>query len=584
MSNKLYKISQDPNKNNKRIALVRKLVIFIMLAIICKLFFLQIWDIDGLKKKASIRRQSRVLNQAMRGDIVDRNGSILVSSRCFYDVYIDPRQLRSSADEVSGQLSVVLGMPKDVILKKIDSEKKTVILAKNVNLATNKKLRKLGLRCLDIIQKPGREYPQGKLAAHVLGYVNPDAGIYAGVESTAQRALEDMPEVKAIETSASGEVIYDLKTDPTRALNPIKGKKITLTIDTIVQHIAEVELRKGVEKYHANRGCVVVMNPKNGEILAFALAPGYEPFNYRKYDQSIVKNWALTDVYPPGSTFKVLTIASALETGVINENFTVLDSGKIKIQGYEIKNYDYSKRPFPGVIDLHLLFEHSSNVGSLKIGLMMTSDQFYTMLRKFNLGQKTGIDLPGESSGILPKPPWQTIRQATVSFGYSLAATPIQMAAAVASIANGGIWTTPHIIKYSQEELPLHVKTHRTLKPETAKKLTQILEYSIRSSKADVGKIPNFTVAGKTGTSNKPKANGIGYSKEMFTSFVGFFPSTNPEVLVMVVIDNPTGGNIWGSTVAGPIFNEIASQMTRIRNMKPDEPGLHVKDAKGTAQ
>ncbi|MEI8378066.1 MAG: hypothetical protein WCF95_05975, partial [bacterium] len=172
MSKKLYKISQDPNKNNKRIAWVRKLVLFIMLAIICKLFFLQIWDVDNLKKKASIRRQSRILNQAMRGDIVDIKGSMLVTSRCYYDIYIDPRQIRTTPDEVSSQLSPILGIPKNVILHKINNEKRTVILAKNVDITTNKKLRKLGLRCLDIIQKPGREYPQGKLAAHVLGYVN----------------------------------------------------------------------------------------------------------------------------------------------------------------------------------------------------------------------------------------------------------------------------------------------------------------------------------------------------------------------------------------------------------------------------
>jgi cell division protein FtsI/penicillin-binding protein 2 len=580
MSNKLYKISQD-SKNNKRIAWVRLFVVFIMFLIVCKLFCLQILDVDRLKKKASIMRQNRALalNQAMRGDIVDRNGQLLVTSRCFYDVYIDPRQIGDNPNDVEIKLSKALGFPKNVIKDKIENEKRTVILAKNVNIITYKRLKSLELKCLDIRQKPGRDYPQGKLAAHVLGYVNPDAGIYAGVESTAQRELEDMPEVKAIETSAKGEVIYDLKTDPVRALNPIKGKKITLTIDTVIQHIAEVELRKGVEQYHANRGCVIVMNPRNGEILAFALTPTYEPFNYRKFDQQIVKNWVLTDVYPPGSTFKVLTIASALDTGVINEFQTVLDTGKIKMQGYEIKNYDYRKRPCPGIINLQQLFEHSSNVGSLKIGLMMTDDQFYGMLRKFNLGRKTGIDLPGESSGILPKPPWSTVRQATVSFGYSLAATPIQMAAAVASIANNGVWITPHIIKYSEEELPKHVVTHQTISPTTAHKLTKILESSIRCSKADVGKIPNFTVAGKTGTSNKPKANGIGYTKEMYTSFVGFFPASNPQVLMMVVIDNPKGGNIWGSTVAGPIFNNIASQMTRIMDMTPDAPGLNVKGA-----
>lgn len=579
--NKLDKITHDGKTNNRRIAWVRLIVVFIVFLIICKLFCLQIIDVDRLKKKASTMRQNRALalNQAMRGDIVDRNGEILVTSKSFYDVSVDPRLIDIPMDELVSKLSITLGIPKDVIAKKIEHEKRTVMIAKNINVVVNKNLRNLGLKCLDIRQRPGRDYPQGKLAAHVLGYVNPDAEIYAGVESTAQKALEDMPEVKAIEASAKGDIIYDLNTDPDRALNPIKGKKITLTIDTIIQHIAEVELRKGIEKYKADRGCVIVMNPHNGEVLAFAIAPTYEPLNYRKYDQQIVKNWALTDVYPPGSTFKVLTIASAMDLGVINEFFTVVDTGKIKIQGYEIKNYDYRKRPFPGMINLYSLFEHSSNVASLKVGLMMKDTQFYSMLRKFNLGRKTGIDLPGESSGILPKPPWQTVRQATVSFGYSLAATPIQMAAAVGSIANGGVWITPHVIKYSEEELPLHVQTHQTISPVTAKKLTRILEGSIRNSKAVTGKIPNFTVAGKTGTSNKPNPNGIGYTKEMYTSFVGFFPATKPQYLMMVVIDDPKGGNIWGSTVAGPIFNEIASQMTRILNMTPDAPGLNVKGA-----
>lgn len=579
--NKLYKINHDAKKNNRRIAWVRLIAVFVVFLIICKLFCLQIMDFDKLKKKASIMRQNRALalNQAMRGDIVDRNGKILVTSKSFYDISVDPRLIDIPMDELISKLSLTLGLPKSFIEKKIAHEKRTVIIARNVDASTHKKLASFGLKCLDMRQRPGRDYPQGKLASHVLGYVNPDAEIYAGVESTAQKELEDMPEVKTIEASAKGDVIYDLKTDPVRALNPIKGKKITLTIDTIIQHIAEVELRKGVEKYKADRGCVIVMNPRNGEILAFALAPSYDPFNYRKYDQQIVKNWVLTDVYPPGSTFKVITIASALENGVINEFCTVMDTGKIKIQGYEIKNYDYRKRPCPGLINLYSLFEHSSNVGSLKIGLMMKDTQFYNMLRKFNFGQKTGIDLPGESSGILPKPPWQKVRQATVSFGYSLAATPIQMAAAVASIANGGVWVTPHVIKYSPEELPKHVISKQTISPVTAKKLTRILETSIRNSKATTGKIPNFTVAGKTGTSNKPKPNGIGYTKEMYTSFVGFFPSTNPQYLMMVVIDDPKGGNIWGSTVAGPIFNEIASQMTRILNMTPDAPGLNVKGA-----
>ncbi|MDD3420650.1 MAG: hypothetical protein PHE78_08690, partial [Candidatus Gastranaerophilales bacterium] len=175
MSNKLYKIQQDLKKNNQRIAWVRLIAVFVIFLILCKLFCLQIIDVDRLKKKASIMRQNRALalNQAMRGDIVDRNGQILVTSRCFYDIYIDPRELGDDIDIIETKLSQAIGLPKDVIKKKIENEKKTVILAKNVNIITYKKVKELGLKCLDIRQKPGRDYPQGKLAAHVLGYVNP---------------------------------------------------------------------------------------------------------------------------------------------------------------------------------------------------------------------------------------------------------------------------------------------------------------------------------------------------------------------------------------------------------------------------
>lgn len=575
--NKLYKISKDIRKNNKKVGLLRLFVTIMALLIVGRLLYLQIFDVENLKKRGSISRQNRALNQAMRGDIVDRNGAILVSSRCFYDIYIDPRNIAKDKNQLSYEIATALNMPKAFVEKKITNEKKTVILAKNVDVTTYKKLKALKLKCLDIRQKAGRDYPQGKLAAHILGYVNPEANIYAGIESTAQHALEEMPEAKAIETNGKGDVIYDLKTDPDRALNPIKGKKITLTIDTVIQHIAEVELRKTVAQYNAQRGCVIVLNPKNGEILAFAIAPTYEPFNYKKYDQKIVKNWALTDVYQPGSTFKVITVASALENGVITPNTKVMDTGQEKIQGYTIKNYDYRQHPSPGVIGLPYLFEHSSNIGSLRIGMKMSDEQFYTMLRKFGFGQKTGIDLPGESSGLLPKTPWQTIRQATISFGYSIAATPIQMASAVGAIANNGVWITPHIIKYSEEELPNHVSSKQIMSAEHAKALTKILEQSIRNSKSNAGKIPNFTVAGKTGTSNKKQDRNALNANDMYTSFVGYFPSTNPEILIMVMIDSPKGGAIWGSTVAGPIFNSIASQMTRILNMTPDAIGLNVK-------
>jgi len=319
------------------------------------------------------------------------------------------------------------------------------------------------------------------------------------------------------------------------------------------------------------------MNPRNGEILAFAVLPGYNPSKYNKVNPYVIKNWVLSDVYPPGSTFKILTVASGLETGSITRNERLMDTGKIKIQGWDIENYDYRKKGAPGLIDLVHLFAHSSNIGSLKVSLKIPVAKHYEMLKRFGIGSRTGIDLPGESKGIILRPSkWDKITHATIGFGYGIAATPIQMVSAVASLANNGVWVTPHVIKYSPEEEKIKLKQRQVLSPETAREMTDLLSESIEASAATAGKIPNYRVAGKTGTSRKPNPNGSGYlTGNVFTSFVGYFPVENPKVLIMVVVDDPKGVEIWGSTVAGPVFNTIAEQTARILNIEPDAPGLH---------
>jgi cell division protein FtsI (penicillin-binding protein 3) len=344
-----------------------------------------------------------------------------------------------------------------------------------------------------------------------------------------------------------------------------------LTIDSAIQHVAEIELAKMARKTKADRGAVIVLNPKNGEILGFAVYPSYNPNKYNSYKLSVIKNWALSDVYPPGSTLKILTVASALETGTITENERVDDTGKVKIQGWEIKNHDYYKNRDPGIIDLVTLFRRSSNVGSLKVALKMTPYQHHKMLKLFGLGEKTGIDLPGESSGILPcVDKWDKITQASIAFGYSVAATPVQIASAVGAIANNGVWITPHVIQKSDDDNS--IKRIQVLSPETCKIMTRLLTESIEKGDAKAGKIPKYTVAGKTGTSKKPNANGKGYSdSDNYTSFIGYFPANNPKALIMVVVDNPKTGNVWGSTIAGPIFNAVAVEVGRILDIEADK-------------
>lgn len=550
--------------------------------LVCKLIQLQVIDSSNLKKKAiQMRQPSKAFS--FRGEITDRNGITLATDVTLYDIYAHPKYYEESPGDMATQLAPFLKDSKQQIINKLNNyQESTITLAKNINRSTIIEIRKLKLKGIDIVKKNDRVYPQGILASHILGYVNVDANLYAGVEKTGSKDLEAIPSIKPIQYDGKGDVIYDEDTDPRYTALPLKGQKLCLTIDSAIQHSAEIQLDKAAKKYHAERGTVIVMNPKNGEILGFAVYPNYNPNKYNKVSQDVIKNWVLSDVYPPGSTFKILTIASALQTGAITPNEKILDTGKMKIEGWEIKNYDYDAKGAPGVIDLRYLFTHSSNIGSLKVSLKMNPEEHYNMLRLFGLGNKTGIDLPGESAGIILKPSkWNLSTHANIGFGYSIAATPIQIAAAVSSIANNGIWVTPHVIKYTPEETAKRIKTRRVLSPYIAKTLTKILNASIEASEATVGKIPNFRVAGKTGTSRKPKPNGIGYyNNKVFTSFVGYFPIEDPKVLIMVVVDDPKGAEMWGSTVAGPVFNAVATDVSRIMRLEPDAPGLHTKKSK----
>ena len=565
-------------KFSKKIKIVK--ILFLVLAVLLfrKMIMLQLFNFGKFKNEAYNARVKET--QVFRGEIFDRNGLKLATDGTVYDIYAHPHYYKKeeTAEDVARLLAPILKMKEKKLLEKLKQNYSTIAVAKGVDRDTTMQIRKLKLTSVSSPERSIRVYPQGDLASHILGYVNPDAKLAAGVEKTGGKLVGNAKS-KILEKDGHGRVIFDFDTKPEDVARPTMGQRLTLTIDSAIQHVAEKELNKMMEATDANKGTVIVMNPKNGEILAMAVAPTYNPNEYNKYDYETVKNWVLTDVYPPGSTFKILTVASALNTGKMSPYDTVYDSGTIKIQGWKIENYDAKIRPCPGDINLPYLLEHSSNVGSVKVALKMTPKEFHDQIAAFGIGSKTGIDLPGESSGILhPASTWDTITQATISFGYSLAATPMQMASAVASIANDGVWVTPHVIKYSDEEAAEKLVKRQVITPETARAMRKLLAGSIKSSKSVAGKIPNFTVAGKTGTARKPNPKGGGYlTGVVYTSFAAFFPASDPQVLIMVVVDSPKGAEMWGSTVAGPVFNEVATFVTRHLNMKPDAPGLNVK-------
>lgn len=534
------------------------------------LFLLQIVDIKHYRIKAQNQRYSK--NFIMRGQIVDRNGVRLATDQTSFNLYAHREYFDHTPEELAELLAPYLNVSKQSIVNAINKGHTVILLKKDVDRPTAETIKKLGLRELSLDKKTERVYPQDELAAHIIGYYNPDADTASGVELTAKSKLEDVDKDVSVQRTPRGDIIYEASTDPVLAATPQVGKTVMLTIDSAIQHVCERELLNMINEKKASRGAVIVMNPKNGEIFGYAVYPRYNPNNYKKTSALRLKNWTLTDVYPPGSTFKTLTVAAGIESGKIRPDSKVLDTGKMEVGNWTIQNYDYHKHPNPGMINLVYLLEHSSNVGSANIALMMTPGQFYTILSKLGIGKKSGIDLAGESSGLLPKPfKWDKSRQVTMGYGYGASVTAMQMVSAVSAIANNGVRVTPHVIKYSPEEEAEKIERIQAISPDTAKVVTQLLAKSVSNSKSHIN-LEKYTVAGKTGTSRKPKEGRKGFSDELYASVIGFLPASDPQVLIYVVIDSASaGGPVWGNTVAAPVFKEVANQCARILNIPPDK-------------
>jgi cell division protein FtsI (penicillin-binding protein 3) len=576
---------------------------FIGAAVLAKLFYVQLIDAGNLKRKAQLAR-NQALTLFNRGRILDRNGVVLAQDTILYDLFAHPSYFYGiPRDQIATALAPIVNQNEAVLQKKLNEPYSTIGLEKNLtrpmvekiadirmpklilNPKTNKLLldanghplsRNIPLPGLDFSKKNVRNYPQGNLAAHILGYVNDEAGVSSGVESSAAAILKLKPtELSQTMLDGHGNLVDLENLDPRHIVTTPKAPDVNLTIDARLQYVAERELATGLQKSHASRGTVIMMDPRTGELLAFAVQPTYQPDQFYKAPPEALKNWAITDVYPPGSTFKIITLATGLETGVINRNTRIMDTGRMKVGGWTIQNYDYGKHGAPGMIDLIYLLIHSSNIASAKISMMIPVQQHYDILKRVGIGSKTGLDIPGESAGILlPKEAWDLSTHASIGYGYGTAATPIQMASAVAAIANGGIWNSPHLMKTT----PV---THRRIFSEkTCATMRDLLTQSIKEAKTSTVRLTSVEVAGKTGTSRKPNPNGRGYSPNVFTSFVGFFPAKAPQVLIMVVVDSPKMAESWGSTVAGPIFKNIAEETvsylglnaTKIAHRSPIKP------------
>ncbi|USB34497.1 penicillin-binding transpeptidase domain-containing protein [Paenibacillus sp. YPG26] len=610
-----------------RTLLIGGLVTLFFLVIIGKVFWLQIvqgsfWEAYGKDNYWS--RDQKI--PAVRGEITDRNGDALAINAPAYTVALQPKVILKNGleDEVVQGLSKLLNKPESEIKAllhsknkngenfdqvevrnegwKIDQELKGKVEALSDQIQKNHK-PKVSSSGITFIEDQKRYYPKETLAAHILGYTNREGAAITGLEKKYDDLLHGIDGSIKYESDRKG---VKLTKAEEKYLPPKDGSNIKLTIDDNIQLFIEDAMKEAFAKLKPISMTVIAADPNTMEILGMANVPTFNPNEYWKEDyKDNFRNHALASTYEPGSTFKIVTLAGAVQEGLFNPNATYM-SGRIKIPGYRTPLYDV-KRDGWGQLTYLQGVKHSSNVAFVKLGYeMLGKERLLNYIKNFGFGSKTGIELSGEAKGVVH--PQRDIEYATTTYGHGITVTPIQQVAAVAAVANGGKLLEPHIIKEinppsGAPQITQPKVVRQVISPEKAKEVGSYLEQVVSDKKIGTGKnayIPGYRVAGKTGTAVKPKTNGqagYDYTKQVI-SFIGYAPVNDPKILVLVVIDEPQDSELSGGAAAAPVFKKIVSQSLEYMGVPksntaadehsetmtaaPDLKGLQLRDAKSS--
>lgn len=523
-----------------------------------------------------------------RRQIVDRDQNVLATDRITYTLYVHPHLFKRNsqpvpAEEIARELSAILGnkTAEDfvAIFKKQDWG---IRLAGNISESAKEKIAAMKIDGLDLKQNYSRFYPHREMAAEVTGYVNLDSSRtpQAGVEYTQNKLLERDPISWQMKRSFSNNeaVFHPGDLERSQQMFNFDDLRLQLTIDLRLQQIARNALAEKMEEYKAKRGTVIVMDVRDGAIAALVSEPTYDPNKYYTYeDFSVFKNWAVTDLYEPGSTFKPINIALALDAGVISPHDTFNDTGEIEIKDAVVRNHDFLKKGARGELTLAQILQHSSNVGMIKAMRRIDPLDYYRDLQKLGIEDKVEFDIPGYTTGRLKNEVEFTVREiepATTAFGQGFSLTPLKLIQIHAALANEGKLITPHVVKglsdyqghlhYSQPPL-----TRQVFSPKTARTVLEMMEKVVEDGSGYAAKIPGYRIAGKTGTSQKAIDRG-GYDENAkITSFVGVFPVEAPRYAVLAVVDEPQGEHTYGSTVAAPIVGSVIQGIINIEGIPP---------------
>lgn len=540
-----------------------------MVIVGARLAQLQISRHDELSARAKNQQLGAVETSPTRGLLLDRQGRELARSVDTASFFADPREIEN-VSETARKISSVTNQNKDELIAKIreakDSNKKFIWLIRRINLETATKLEAMTLDGVYSRKEPKRYYPNDSLAAHVLGFVGTDEIGLGGVEQFYNEKIR----------GESGRVFYE--TDARRRafesyeVQPHPGQTVVLTIDQSIQYRTEQALFAAVERSQAKSGTAIVMDPHTGEILALANAPAFDPNEPGNEPPEVRTNWALQNIYEPGSTFKVVAYTAAIDKGLVTPDDRIdCQMGQITVAGRLI--HDHKRF---GVLTVSDALAQSSNIGAIKLGLLVGNESMYDYARRLGFGSKTGIDLPGESGGIFrPLTRWQPSSIGSIAMGQEVGVTPLQMATAYSVIANGGSWVKPHILREMRSPdgsiiFQAKPELRPVLKPETVEELRGMMEGVTLHGTARKAQVEGYTAAGKTGTAQKIDPKTRAYSATKYIgSFIGFAPVNNPAVVIIVVIDEPRGA-YHGGDVAAPVFREIAEQILPELSVTPD--------------
>jgi len=543
-----------------RVYAITGFFLLFFLAIFGRAVHLQIIQGPELKKMAT-RQHSKTLNlQSKRGDIFDRNAKELAVSIEVDSVFAQPNKIESPRT-VAKVLSPLIGVSSAELEKKLRGDAGFVWLKRQVDLKDEQRQIVKELDGVGIIKESRRYYPNRQLASNIIGFTGLDANGLEGIERYYDSMLKGSSARFSGEKDAMGRtLVYQ---DPDKTV-PLEGMEVELTIDKTIQYVAEKALKKAVDKYDAVGGTAIVMDPSTGEVLAMANQPSFDPNDIGSFGSSHWKNRAVTDVYEPGSTFKIFLIAAALDEGLVKPSNTFFcENGNYRVADRVF--HDHEKY---GWLDVPHIIKYSSNICSAKIGEKLGKVQLYRYMLAFGFGSKTGIDLPGEASGSLRHyNKWSGVTLHTVSFGQGVSVSGVQLLSAVSSIANGGFLMKPYVVRSVKDPSGAVVSeshpvvTRRVISSETAGTLTDMLVGVTEEGGTGVkAAIADFEVAGKTGTAQKPDFKRGGYARGAYVaSFVGFVPAKNPRLAILVTVDEPKG-EYYGGLVSGPVFKEIAEE------------------------